>query len=184
MLLLAARLEAAGLDQRKLPGHLLPERLLEGARLAYGPSEDLVLPDPPEDAAARRALGSEPSDSPPPLAPPSMISSRTWPGACTAWPAQRGPQFSGQRFRSSVLATSRSRMSQWPRVAGNSLVQQGPAPRFSLAQLVEGEDVQAFDHRLGRDQRGGGAIQQPLRAVATGRAHAQEELLVAGQEPG
>jgi len=53
MLLLAARLEAAGLDQRKLPGHLLPERLLEGARLAYGPSEDLVLPDPPEDAAAR-----------------------------------------------------------------------------------------------------------------------------------
>ena len=55
MLLLAGRLEAAGLDQRKLPRSLLPERLLEGSRLAYGPAADLVLPDPPPDAAAQVA---------------------------------------------------------------------------------------------------------------------------------
>ena len=55
MLLLAGRLEAAGLDQRKLPRDLLPDRALEGARLAYGPAEDATLPDPPQDAAGRVA---------------------------------------------------------------------------------------------------------------------------------
>src|ERR1035438_9874916 len=55
MLLLAGRLEAAGLDQRKLPRSLLPERLLEGARFACGPAEDFVLPDPPPDAAGQVA---------------------------------------------------------------------------------------------------------------------------------
>jgi hypothetical protein len=55
MLLLAGRLETAGLDQRKLPRHLLPDRALEGARLAYGPAEDSALPDPPQDAAGRVA---------------------------------------------------------------------------------------------------------------------------------
>jgi len=37
MLLLAGRLEAAGLDQRKVPRDLLPGRALAGARLACGP---------------------------------------------------------------------------------------------------------------------------------------------------
>ena len=55
MLLLTGRLEAAGLDQRKLPRQLLPDRALEGARLAYGPAEDSALPDPPQDAAGRVA---------------------------------------------------------------------------------------------------------------------------------
>jgi hypothetical protein len=55
MLLLAGRLEAAGLDQRKLPRDLLPDRALAGARLAYGPAEDARLPDPPPDAAERVA---------------------------------------------------------------------------------------------------------------------------------
>jgi len=55
MLLLAGRLEAAGLDQRKLPRDLLPDGALEGARLAYGPAEDSALPDPPQDAAERVA---------------------------------------------------------------------------------------------------------------------------------
>lgn len=55
MLLLAGRLEARGLDERKLPRHLLPDRVLEGARLAYGPAADLALPDPPPDAAGRVA---------------------------------------------------------------------------------------------------------------------------------
>jgi hypothetical protein len=55
MLLLAGRLEAAGLDQRKLPRDLLPDRLLDGARLAYGPAADLALPDPPPDAGGQVA---------------------------------------------------------------------------------------------------------------------------------
>jgi hypothetical protein len=55
MLLLAGRLEAAGLDQRKIPRDLLPDRLLAEARLAYGPDADFVLPDPPPDAAVRVA---------------------------------------------------------------------------------------------------------------------------------
>jgi hypothetical protein len=55
MLLLAGRLEAAGLDQRKLPRDLLPDRALAGARLACGPADDARLPDPPRDAADRVA---------------------------------------------------------------------------------------------------------------------------------
>jgi len=53
MLLVAGRLEAAGLDQRKLPRSLLPGAALAGARLARGPDPDAPLPDPPPDAAGR-----------------------------------------------------------------------------------------------------------------------------------
>ena len=55
MLLLAGRLEAAGLDQRKLPRSLLPGTALASARLACGPAYDATLPDPPPDAADRVA---------------------------------------------------------------------------------------------------------------------------------
>jgi len=55
MLLLAGRLEAAGLEQRKLPRDLLPDRALAGARLGYGPAGGAALPDPPPDAADRVA---------------------------------------------------------------------------------------------------------------------------------
>ncbi len=55
MLLLAGRLEAAGLDQRLLPRELLPDEALDGARFIDGPAGDLVLPDPPPDAAGRVA---------------------------------------------------------------------------------------------------------------------------------
>ncbi len=53
MLLVAGRLEAAGLDQRKLPRSLLPGTALSGSRLARGPAPDAPLPDPPPDAAGR-----------------------------------------------------------------------------------------------------------------------------------
>ena len=53
MLLLAGRLEAAGLDQRKIPRSLLPGTALARARLARGPAPDAPLPDPPPDAAGR-----------------------------------------------------------------------------------------------------------------------------------
>jgi len=53
MLLVAGRLEAAGLDQRKIPRSLLPGTALAGARLARGPAPDAPLPDPPPDAAGR-----------------------------------------------------------------------------------------------------------------------------------
>lgn len=63
MLMLAGRLEAAGLDQRKLPRHLLPGTLLAGSRAALGgPPADLVLPEPSPDAAelaARLWAGTE-----------------------------------------------------------------------------------------------------------------------------
>jgi hypothetical protein len=55
MLLLAGRLESAGLDQRKLPRDLLPDRALAGARLAYGPADDAAFPDPPPGAPDRIA---------------------------------------------------------------------------------------------------------------------------------
>jgi len=55
MLLLAGRLEAAGLDQRKVPRSLLPGTALASARLTCGPAYDATLPDPPPDAAARVA---------------------------------------------------------------------------------------------------------------------------------
>jgi hypothetical protein len=53
MLLVAGRLEAAGLDQRKLPRSLLPGTALAGARLGRGPDPEAPLPDPPRDAAGR-----------------------------------------------------------------------------------------------------------------------------------
>jgi hypothetical protein len=53
MLLIAVRLEAAGLDQRKIPRSLLPGTALAGARLARGPDPAARLPDPPPDAAGR-----------------------------------------------------------------------------------------------------------------------------------
>jgi hypothetical protein len=53
MLLLTGRLEAAGLDQRKLPRNLLPATLLEGSRFIFGPEEGITLPEPPSDASER-----------------------------------------------------------------------------------------------------------------------------------
>jgi hypothetical protein len=53
MLLLAGRLEAAGLDQRKLPRGMLPATLLEGSRFIFGSADDIVLPAPPADAGQR-----------------------------------------------------------------------------------------------------------------------------------
>jgi hypothetical protein len=50
MLLLAGRLEALGLDQRKLPRALVPAQLLAGSRCVFGPAEDIRLPEPPRDA--------------------------------------------------------------------------------------------------------------------------------------
>ena len=55
MLLVAGRLEAAGLDQRKIPRSLLPGTALADTRLARGPAPDAPLPDPPPDAADRVA---------------------------------------------------------------------------------------------------------------------------------
>lgn len=55
MLLVAGRLEAAGLDQRKLPRSLLPGTALAGARFVNGPAGDASLPDLPPDAADRVA---------------------------------------------------------------------------------------------------------------------------------
>jgi hypothetical protein len=56
MLLVAGRLEAAGLDQRKLPRQLLPGALLAGSRVALGgPPAGLVLPEPPPDAGEQVA---------------------------------------------------------------------------------------------------------------------------------
>lgn len=51
MLLLAGRLEAAGLDQRKVPANLLPDRALASARFISGPPAGLVFPDQPPDAS-------------------------------------------------------------------------------------------------------------------------------------
>jgi hypothetical protein len=62
MLLVAGRLEAAGLDQRKLPAALLPATGLAEARFVRGPDPDLPLPAPPADAAdlvARLWAGTE-----------------------------------------------------------------------------------------------------------------------------
>ncbi|MEU3713750.1 hypothetical protein [Streptomyces catenulae] len=53
MLALAGRLEAAGLDQRRLPRRLLPGSALQESRAVHGPSPDLQLPVPPEDAKER-----------------------------------------------------------------------------------------------------------------------------------
>ncbi|MFD7981647.1 hypothetical protein [Streptomyces sp. NPDC059071] len=53
MLTLAGRLEAAGLDRRRLPRRLLPDQALRDCRALRGPDPDLDLPEPPEDAKAR-----------------------------------------------------------------------------------------------------------------------------------
>jgi hypothetical protein len=50
MFLVAGRLESIGLDQRKIPKDLLPEKALGEARVAVGPAEDFRLPDPLSDA--------------------------------------------------------------------------------------------------------------------------------------
>ncbi|WP_371653381.1 MULTISPECIES: hypothetical protein [unclassified Streptomyces] len=53
MLALRARLEAAGLDRRRLPRRLLPKAALQSCRAVSGPSLDLRLPDLPEDTQER-----------------------------------------------------------------------------------------------------------------------------------
>ncbi|MFF8645096.1 hypothetical protein [Streptomyces sp. NPDC015345] len=53
MLALVGRLEAAGLDRRRLPKRLLPEVALRGSRVISGPSPDMRLPDPPAEAEER-----------------------------------------------------------------------------------------------------------------------------------
>ncbi|ATL28659.1 hypothetical protein [Streptomyces formicae] len=53
MLALIGRLEAAGLDRRRLPRRLLPEAALRGCRVICGPPPDLRLPEPPGDAKER-----------------------------------------------------------------------------------------------------------------------------------
>ncbi|MEH6377238.1 hypothetical protein V7793_23340 [Streptomyces sp. KLMMK] len=53
LLALTGRLEAAGLDRRRLPRRLLPEAALQGCRAVYGPSLDLQRPNLPEDARER-----------------------------------------------------------------------------------------------------------------------------------
>lgn len=62
MLLLAGRLEDAGLDRRALPGALLPRTALAQARFLTGPAQGYQLPEPPADAeerARRFWLGAE-----------------------------------------------------------------------------------------------------------------------------
>jgi hypothetical protein len=54
MLLLNGRLEAAGLNQRRLPRDLLPDRALQDSRF-IGIQADVVFPEPPPDAAGRVA---------------------------------------------------------------------------------------------------------------------------------
>jgi hypothetical protein len=55
MLLVAGRLEDAGLDQRRLHASLLPATALAQSRAAVGPDPDIALPPPPTDAASRIA---------------------------------------------------------------------------------------------------------------------------------
>lgn len=52
MLLVVGRLEAAGLDQRRLPAGLLPATGLADARFVRGPATDVPLPAPAADADA------------------------------------------------------------------------------------------------------------------------------------
>ncbi|MGW0648627.1 hypothetical protein ACWD4T_07460 [Streptomyces umbrinus] len=65
MLALTGRLEAAGLDQRKLPRRLLPEVALQDCRAIHGPCLDLRLPNPPKDAKKRVRLFWEDEEKPP-----------------------------------------------------------------------------------------------------------------------
>ncbi|MFD9860756.1 hypothetical protein [Streptomyces alboflavus] len=53
MLALAGRLEAAGLDRRRLPRRLLPAVSLQDCRAVHGPSLDLRLPTPQKDMKER-----------------------------------------------------------------------------------------------------------------------------------
>lgn len=53
MLLLAGRLEDAGLDRRTLPAALLPRTALAEARFLTGPQQGYQLPEPPADAEER-----------------------------------------------------------------------------------------------------------------------------------
>lgn len=53
MLLVAGRLEHAGLDQRKLPADLLPGEALAHSRVAVGPDLGFDLPQPPADVTDR-----------------------------------------------------------------------------------------------------------------------------------
>ncbi|MFJ1738416.1 hypothetical protein ACIOG4_07070 [Streptomyces microflavus] len=53
MLALVGRLEAAGLDQRRLPRRLLPGEALHGNRATRGPSPDLPVPVPPKHSKER-----------------------------------------------------------------------------------------------------------------------------------
>ncbi|MFD9871000.1 hypothetical protein ACFXI8_03425 [Streptomyces niveus] len=55
MLKLTGRLEALGLDQRKLPTNCLPGSALAGTRPIEGPPPDQVLPEPPADTNERIA---------------------------------------------------------------------------------------------------------------------------------
>ncbi|MFD4306062.1 hypothetical protein ACFWRY_25535 [Streptomyces albidoflavus] len=50
MLSVVSRLEAAGLDRRRIPARLLPASALQGARSVFGPRVDQELPDLPENA--------------------------------------------------------------------------------------------------------------------------------------
>jgi hypothetical protein len=59
MLLLAGRLEDAGLDRRKLPKALLPGNALADARFVHGPPDDLMLPEPAGAAAQVDPVGAE-----------------------------------------------------------------------------------------------------------------------------
>lgn len=65
MLAVADRLEAAGLDRRRLPLRLLPGQALEEHRAVRGPAPDLRFPEPPEDAQERveRFWQRSPEDS-------------------------------------------------------------------------------------------------------------------------
>ncbi|MFI8928886.1 hypothetical protein ACIG3E_14565 [Streptomyces sp. NPDC053474] len=53
LLALVGRLEAAGLDERRLPRRLLPDAALQGCRAVFGPSPELRFPEPPKDAKKR-----------------------------------------------------------------------------------------------------------------------------------
>ncbi|WP_432060681.1 hypothetical protein [Streptomyces sp. S1] len=53
MQVLTGRLEAVGLNQRRLPRRLLPEVALQGSRAVCGPSLELKFPRPPQDAEMR-----------------------------------------------------------------------------------------------------------------------------------
>ena len=115
MLLVAGRLEAAGLDQRKLPRSLLPGTALADTRLARGPDPEAPLPDPPPDAADRverlwattEAPASWAARCAPTARLPRWQQNMPGPGVAPAWPAafsrQRAP---GQAMPSPTMSCS------------------------------------------------------------------------------